>query len=339
MKLFSGNKNDGATPVNKRHIIVLAVFVAGLLLVVFAARGIWLGQRDAAAAQAEYTQLRDMGAGILTAMTQKPSLQERGQATQETENAAAGLGNTGSAAAYGGTAQAADAAYGGTAQGPRVAQGAEGTAQTAGAASGADTAHAAGRVGSAAHEYATDPAVTPSTVDVMALLSALAEMNPDFAGWMAIPGTTISYPVVRGPDNTRYLNTTFRGARNPAGAIFMESACDKGFDAPVCIVYGHNMRDGSMFGSLSAYMNKGYLEENPEIVILTADGRSLTYRIFNAKRTDVWDSAYSLDPNDAAAPIKYPAAAGSTQLLILSTCIDGENRQARLLVFAALDMG
>jgi len=152
--------------------------------------------------------------------------------------------------------------------------------------------------------------------------SLLSELNPHYVGWIVIPGTTIDYPVVRGPDNALYLNTTFSGNQNPAGAIFMDYRLTDDFNEQVCLVYGHNMRNDSMFSPLINYLNPGFMDENPEIIILTADGEKLVYRIYEARRTDAWDSAYSLDHD------------GEEQLLILSTCIDGSDRTARLLVYA-----
>jgi sortase B len=120
----------------------------------------------------------------------------------------------------------------------------------------------------------------------------------------------------------------FNGAPNPAGAIFMDYRCDDGFNAPVCLIYGHNMRDGSMFSPLTDYLKQNFLEAHPEIIIFTANGETLIYRIAEVRRTDAWDDVYSLDFND------IPDA---DRLLILSTCLDNADRSSRLLVFAVLE--
>lgn len=165
-------------------------------------------------------------------------------------------------------------------------------------------------------------------------LDILTEINTDFTGWIIIPGTAIEYPVVRGRDNVRYLNTTFSGERNPAGAIFMDYRCVDGFNAPVCLIYGHNMREGSMFSQLVSYMERPFMDAHPEIIILTADGEKREYRIIEARRTDAWDMVYTMDYNDAEAALAYHPAAENGRLLVLSTCLDGENRHVRLLVVA-----
>jgi len=176
------------------------------------------------------------------------------------------------------------------------------------------------------------PALTPE--QIAASLSIFAEINPNFVGWITIAGTTVDYPIVRGPNNARYLNTTFSGASNPAGAIFMDYRCTGGFDAPVCIIYGHNMRDGTMFSSLMNFLDRdfGY----SEIIIVTADGEILVYHVFAVRRTDAWDSVYALDFNDAKAASAFFGDEDTERFLVLSTCLTGADRHARLLVFAAL---
>ena len=168
-------------------------------------------------------------------------------------------------------------------------------------------------------------------------LSELAAINPDFVGWITIFGTSVNYPVVRGIDNKRYLHTTFGGARNSAGAIFMDYRVTQGFDSPVSIIYGHNMRNGSMFATLLNYLNREFLEQNSEILIITVVGERLVYRIFEVRRTDAWDRVYLLDFSDAQAIARFPSAPmGAERILVLSTCSSNANRNERLLIFAAL---
>lgn len=157
---------------------------------------------------------------------------------------------------------------------------------------------------------------------------ALAEINEDYVGWLEIPGIGLSYPVVQGGDNAAYLHTTFSGEDNAAGAIFMD--CEsKGFYAPYNIVYGHNMRDGSMFGGLHQYLNADFLAENPALTVYTASGESLQYTIFAARRATADDEAYRLDylrqtpaSNEefCAFAQRVGAGQGYYGILTLSTC-------------------
>lgn len=124
-------------------------------------------------------------------------------------------------------------------------------------------------------------------------LEGLSEENPDTAGWIEIPGTNIDYPVVQGESNDYYIDHTFHGEENPAGAIFMEAANTKDFSDLVTFIYGHRMRDGSMFGNLKYYTEKRYWEEHPKIFISTQE-RELEYEIFSAHRAEVGTSTYTL---------------------------------------------
>ena len=171
----------------------------------------------------------------------------------------------------------------------------------------------------------------------------LAEINPDYIGGIAVTGTAVDYPVVRGGDNEKYLTTTFEGNENKLGALFMDYRCTQGFDGRHTVVYGHNARYGSMFGSLSGLLDAG---EYPDIQITTADGESRVYRVFAARETDITDPAYRLEVdgeddflNFAAmlgAPDSGRLPEGATRILTLATCTNGPDKNDLLLVHAAL---
>jgi len=165
----------------------------------------------------------------------------------------------------------------------------------------------------------------------------LAKINNDFIGWIKA-GSHIDYPVVRGRDNEKYINTTFTGARNSAGAIFMDYRSARGFDEHVTILYGHLTRDGTMFSSLSNYLNPNFIQSNPNITITTRDGRTMTYRVFAAKQTDAWDIAYSVGINQSARASEiFPnVPANANRFMLLSTCTRGGSDDERILVFAAV---
>lgn len=168
-------------------------------------------------------------------------------------------------------------------------------------------------------------------------MANLLEINSDFIGWISIEGL-IEYPVVRGSDNSKYLNTTFKGQRNSAGTIFMDYRHSLGFDESICILYGHLTRDGTMFSELHRFRDSEFLQENPYIKVTTLDGELLTYRVFAAKITDVWNSAYTLSiTNTTRAIADFPnTPRDASRFLLLSTCTPGLNDDERLLVFAAL---
>jgi len=168
-------------------------------------------------------------------------------------------------------------------------------------------------------------------------LDELASINGDFVGWINAVNR-IDYPVVRGRDNTKYINTTFYGGNNSAGTIFMDYRHINGFDEHVTILYGHHTRDGSMFSALLNFLDPNYRRNNPNINITTRDGRILTYRVFAAKQTDAWDVAYTVGISDnARASEVFPnAPENAGRYLLLSTCTRSRDENERILVFAAL---
>jgi len=169
-------------------------------------------------------------------------------------------------------------------------------------------------------------------------LDELAAINPDFVGWINANSDRIDYPVVRGADNDRYISTTFSGSRNSAGAIFMDFRNTSDFDENVVILYGHRTRDGSMFTSLLNHLDPEFRQSNPNISILTRDGRRLTYVIFEVRLTDAWDPIYTtVAPEASRTPGIFPnAPADATHFLILSSCTASSDDDERILVYAAL---
>jgi len=167
----------------------------------------------------------------------------------------------------------------------------------------------------------------------------LPEHNPDYIGWIRIDGTRIDYPVVQGTDNEKYLNTTFGGRRNVSGAIFMDYRLTERFEAPSTILYGHNMKNGSMFAGLHRFLDESFVAADPRIEIIFPDGTTRIYTVIAAKITDIHDRAYTMLGQDEQAIYDYTlsldADRATGQMLLLSTCTDYNNDDERMLVVAA----
>lgn len=99
----------------------------------------------------------------------------------------------------------------------------------------------------------------------------LAQMNPDVVGWLYIPGTGIDYPIVQTEDNETYLQKDFMGNKAQAGAVFLDYVCPPQMDGQHQILYGHHMRDGSMFHDLDRFLEKDFLEQHKYFVIYTPE--------------------------------------------------------------------
>ena len=108
----------------------------------------------------------------------------------------------------------------------------------------------------------------------------LIRTNPDFRGWLYFPALDISYPVVQGKDNAYYLHHLFSGESNINGSIFVDCHNQPDFTDQNTIVYGHNMKNGSMFGTLDKYQDKELFEQHPEFYLYLPD-KILKYRIFS----------------------------------------------------------
>ena len=123
--------------------------------------------------------------------------------------------------------------------------------------------------------------------------SALRQQNPDVLGWILIPGTRVSYPVVQGTDNSYYLNHTWRDGKNSVGAIFMDYRNSGDLSDFNTIIYGHRMNNRSMFGTLSQYKSRSYWQAHP-YVYLTDDSGTHRYEIFAAGEVSVDSDVYRL---------------------------------------------
>ena len=111
----------------------------------------------------------------------------------------------------------------------------------------------------------------------------LMKINKDTVGWIRFykEPSQINYPVVQGADNDLYLHKTFSANENTLGAIFVDAAASSDFTDKNTIIYGHRMKDGSMFRKLEEYKDKDFWKENPYFYIYTPDGKEITYKIYS----------------------------------------------------------
>ena len=134
------------------------------------------------------------------------------------------------------------------------------------------------------NKASTDEGADENNTDGFSVdFSKLLEINEDTIGWIRFPQepSQINYPVVQGKDNSEYLKKTFSSNENTLGAIFMDVNNNKDFSDRNTVIYGHRMRDGSMFRHLQDYEDKSFWEKNPYFYIYTVDGRVLKYHIFS----------------------------------------------------------
>lgn len=117
--------------------------------------------------------------------------------------------------------------------------------------------------------------------------AAAQASNPDVYAWIWIPGTNIDYPILQSEteDDAYYLNHTIEKKEGLPGTIYTEKYNAKDFSNPVTVIYGHNMKNGSMFADLHKFEDKTFFDSNPYVYIYLPD-RTLKYHIFSATPFD-----------------------------------------------------
>ncbi|WEK55511.1 MAG: class B sortase [Candidatus Cohnella colombiensis] len=113
----------------------------------------------------------------------------------------------------------------------------------------------------------------------------LRKANKDFVGWLHIKDTHIDYPVVQTTDNEYYLNHNFRKSENIGGAIFMDYRNKKDSKSSNTIIYGHHMKDDTMFTDLLKFADQEFYDEHPTFTFETTKGEQ-TWEIFSAYITN-----------------------------------------------------
>ena len=198
-------------------------------------------------------------------------------------------------------------------------------------------------------EVTQDPEVTKPDIPIN--FKELQQENPDIYAWIRIPHTKIDYPVVQSvSDDTYYLNHTIEKKEGLPGSIYSESQNAQDFSDPNTVLYGHNMRNGSMFADLHKYSDEDYMKKHQEITVYTTD-HILTYQVFAAV---VYDNRHILNTIDFQDATQFQSFLDSLKnarnlnnvyddtvtvttddrLLTLSTC--NSNSEQRFIVEAVL---
>lgn len=202
-------------------------------------------------------------------------------------------------------------------------------------------------------EYGGDASLSGTKErSVLPCYAPLCDMNPDFFGWLSIEGTKIDYPVMYSPDRPEhYLHRAFDGSRSYSGVPFMDGACPP--DGNMYLIYGHHMRDKTMFGQLPLYAQQRFYEEHSIIRFDTryeqrayqviaafysrvyAENEPAAFRYYEF--VDLSDekvfAAYVASVRDAAIYDTGFTAAYGDEFLALSTC-NYHTKDGRFVVVA-----
>lgn len=138
-----------------------------------------------------------------------------------------------------------------------------------------------------AEELPTKPEDPPPPL--LEKYAALYEENHDLAGWLSIEGMVIDYPVMQCEDDEYYLHHDFYGNDSKYGCLYVRGVADVDTPGTNFIIYGHNMKDGSMFGDLDLYRRESFYREHPTISFDTLY-EERTYEIIAVFRSQVYHS-------------------------------------------------
>lgn len=212
-------------------------------------------------------------------------------------------------------------------------------------------------------EIQTEPAIsTEPSEELMPLEDAMTRIidfkglqqdtNSDIYAWIYIPDTNVDYPVLQHPtDDYYYLDYNIDGTKGYPGCIYTERENSKDFSDFNTILYGHNMKNGTMFHDLHNYKDELYMKEHPYLYIYLPD-KTLKYEIFSAYQYDDRHILYSFDfsseqvrkgyledifkiKNMSAVFNNDAEVESDSQIITMSTCVGGQSLK-RFLVQAVL---
>ncbi len=198
-------------------------------------------------------------------------------------------------------------------------------------------------------ETATENVLPDNPVD----FEALEEENGEIYAWIKIPGTKVDYPVLQSAeDDNYYLHRNIHEEYEFGGCLFTQCLNSLDFTDPVTVIYGHNMKDNSYFGTLQYFRDPDFFKENDYFYIYTP-GHILTYKIFAAYEYDNRHILNSFDFANEDVRQKYfddclnPVALVknvrdgikldiNSKIVTLSTCVPSLNSNQRYLVQGVL---
>lgn len=152
---------------------------------------------------------------------------------------------------------------------------------------------------------------------------ALKKVNLDVQGWLYQKGTVINYPVVQGTDNDTYLHTRFDKQWSGGGTLFVDCRMEKDFKGFNSIIYGHHMKDGSMFRSIRGYTKEdGYYDKHKTLELATPHGNYhlVVFSAFITKATD--EDTYKMTYDEAEKQAYINRAWEQSELPITRDSVD-----------------
>lgn len=159
----------------------------------------------------------------------------------------------------------------------------------------------------------------------------LRQMNEDVVGWIRFDEPeVINYPLVQTDDNDKYLTTTFEGNGNKVGTLFLDRINEADFEDENTFIYGHNMKNGSMFGRLRKYKKESFYKEYPYFYIYTPKGQVYTYQIFSVEITNDTSESFQKQFGDETEYLMYIEEIQKKSLYDTGVTADADSRMVSL---------
>lgn len=198
-------------------------------------------------------------------------------------------------------------------------------------------------------EESTEEVIVPGPVfmdgvDWKSLYDTMYGINSDYQGWIYISDSKINYPVAQGTDNEYYLTHTFYKEEVFSASLFVDYRVENGIDGKNAIIYGHNMKDGSMFAGLKKFRDESFRKRHLSFSIYTSTG-AYEYKIFASYTTSPESQTYTVSFDSDESFMNYIQmveswsdvdygvdVAADDQIVTLSTCVN--NNQDRYVIQA-----
>ena len=183
--------------------------------------------------------------------------------------------------------------------------------------------------------------------------SKLLKINDDIIGWIYMEDTVVNYPLLQGENNLYYLDKTMYKKYLASGSIYLDCDNEPDFSDAHSIIFGHNMKNHTMFGDLSDLRDEDYLKEHPFVDLILTDGTWLRYEICSMYRAHVEDGTFRAPLNKAKnfkpfmelvteknmhadSELELPVVQEDDKVLTLSTCTEDSANMERFVVHAVL---
>ncbi len=184
--------------------------------------------------------------------------------------------------------------------------------------------------------------------DVKNISKLKLDFNEDIVAWLFLDGTNIEFPVVKGPDNDYYLNRDAKKEYCEAGSIFMDYRCEEDFSMFNTVIYGHNLRNGTMFSNLKDYGDASFFESHPYGTLYT-ETSEYKLEIFAYFLVDMYSDVYELafvDPASRQEHLQFIEESAllsrdigvtiNDRIVTISTCNRALGKSGRSIVLARL---